>query len=40
MMANTDDPAGTNNLIAQYPDRAAQMKMRLQAIQEAGRTRP
>jgi len=35
-----DDPAETSNLIARYPDRAAQMKTRLQAIQEAGRSRP
>ena len=35
-----DDPAETENLVTQYPERVAQMKKRLQAIQEAGRTRP
>jgi arylsulfatase A-like enzyme len=35
-----DDPAETSNLITRYPDRAAEMKTRLQAIQEAGRSRP
>jgi arylsulfatase A len=35
-----EDPAETNNLVATFPDRAEQMKARLEAIRAAGRTRP
>ena len=34
-----EDPAETTNLIDQYPDRAGQMKKRLEEIQTSGRTR-
>ena len=35
-----DDPGETQNLAAQHPDRVRQMAARLQAIQDAGRSRP